>query len=71
MNNGKQSADLISRIPRYMLQGGAIWMVYMGWKLREQQTTALTALAIAGFMLVVWGTLFWIDVLDMKGWDHV
>lgn len=59
--------DLLVRIVRWMLIGGAAWLVYMGWKLRAEQSAAMTALGLAAFVLVVWAVLFWIDILDMKG----
>lgn len=60
--------DILPRIGRWILLGSAGWMVSKAYQFApENKSAASVALVGTAVFLAIWGVLFWIDALDMRG----
>lgn len=58
-------------IARWLFLGGALWFFILAYDLGPaERSSAFLAAGIGFGFWGLWGVLYWIDVLDMRGWNH-
>lgn len=69
-SEGGYNVDL-GLVARCIFLAGALWCFLMAYRIGPAERSSAFVVAGIGFgFWGLWGVLYWIDGLDMRGWNH-